>query len=164
MADESLALASIALIGSRTVFDERGHAYTLYTLRVATADGDSYNITRRFSDFRELARSLAERHKTVGDAASPPDLPKSILSAGWFSGQTTISPEFVARRKKGLHGWLQALLAALPADDSVLVGAMGGQRTQAFCVMTSSSLAARGRSRRRPRVANKGRYAQDGLE
>ena len=45
-----MSLASIALLGSRTVFDERGHPYTLYDLRLTTADGSTWAVEKRFSE------------------------------------------------------------------------------------------------------------------
>ena len=120
-----MSLASIGLLGSRTVFDERGHPYTLYDLRLTTAEGSTWSTEKRFSEFRQLSQQLTERHKSGGDAAAfaPPALPKEILTAGWFSGQS-LSPDFVKRREKGLRVWLRDLLAALPANDELLVGAL----------------------------------------
>ena len=134
------ALATVALTGSRTVFDERGHPYTQYELHVTSTTGQTRSVERRFQEFKELSQSLLERHKTAGDSVvAPPELPRSILSAGWF-GQTT-NPEFVRRREKGLHGWLQALCASLPADDMLLVGMLSPANAQRRTVGSPSSSA-----------------------
>ena len=125
------ALSSVALLGYRTAFDERGHGYTLYELRLSTAAGSTWSVEKRFTEFKEMALRLAERHKAANDASlpPPPEMPKSIVSTGWFGGHS-LAPEFVEKRAKGLHTWLQALLSSLPSDDPLLVEALEGQISQ----------------------------------
>ena len=143
---EAPQITSIALVASRTVFDERGHPYTVYQLRTTTASG-TWTVEKRFSEFSDLANALSERHRNAQQnqltadgitAVAPPDLPKNIRSAGWFGGNT-LSAEFVARREKGLNGWLQGVLAAVPADDELLVNAIAPPRMRRSFASASPS-------------------------
>ena len=145
-------ITSVSLVGSRTVFDERGHPYTVYELRTTTAAGNTWLVERRFSEFMDLSAQLSERHKvllqnqTSADSiatVAPPEMPKNIRSAGWFGGNT-LSQEFVRRREKGLHGWLQGVLAALPSDDELLIQALAPQNARRSAPSTPPAARLRG--------------------
>ena len=82
-----VSIAAIDLLGSRTVFDERGHPFTLYELKLTTEDGSVWTVERRFSEFRALAAAITDRHKASSATDTsmmppPPSIDKNILSAG----------------------------------------------------------------------------------
>ena len=82
-----VSIAAIDLLGSRPVFDERGHPFTLYELKLTTEDGSVWTVERRFSEFRALAAAITDRHKASSATDTsmmppPPSIDKNILSAG----------------------------------------------------------------------------------
>lgn len=95
----------LRVVGHRSDVDERGSPFTLFQIRIV-ADGLSWVVERRFSEFKKLdglVRQRAIEHLGGNKDASalPPTLPSSILSSGFFT--SSVNAEFVKRRVAGLQ-------------------------------------------------------------
>lgn len=115
---------------SKTVFDERGQPYTLYSF-ACQCENYKWIADKRFDDFKKLAKELSERHKLrtrdpeQDPEPPPPELPRQIVSAGWLTPLSGVqNPDFVRKRGAGLETWLANCVAVLPEGDDLLLDAL----------------------------------------
>ena len=96
----------LRVVGHRSDVDERGSPFTFFQIRIV-ADGLSWVVERRFSEFKKLdalVRQRAIEHLGGGNkdpSALPPTIPSAILSSGFFT--SSVNAEFVKRRVAGLQ-------------------------------------------------------------
>eukprot|EP00416_Gambierdiscus_australes_P039796 CAMPEP_0171099276 /NCGR_PEP_ID=MMETSP0766_2-20121228/51009_1 /TAXON_ID=439317 /ORGANISM="Gambierdiscus australes, Strain CAWD 149" /LENGTH=236 /DNA_ID=CAMNT_0011558857 /DNA_START=72 /DNA_END=779 /DNA_ORIENTATION=+ len=88
-----MAGTSVCFVGYTTV---EGH--TTYIIKVSNAEGDTWNIQKRYREIRELHDELRQRH---GDTLPP--FPGKRL----FGNQ---DPAFIASRQVGLQAYLEGVL------------------------------------------------------
>ncbi|KAI0355450.1 glycoside hydrolase family 18 protein [Trametes cingulata] len=92
------AITSASVVGHTTASVPRPHI--LYNIEVKTADGKTYTVSKRYSDFVAL-------HDTLNDPGSLP--PKRIL-ATTFVPSAWLDDTLIAERKAGLSAYLTGLL------------------------------------------------------
>jgi hypothetical protein len=84
--------------------------YAIYTLTITLDGRDSYEISRRFSQFHELMDQLIKDHAAVKEIPFPP---RKLLG--------NLAPKTVEKRATELQEWVNALLAH--SDDTIKTAA-----------------------------------------
>eukprot|EP00914_Ancora_sagittata_P011711 GHVO01022656.1.p1 GENE.GHVO01022656.1~~GHVO01022656.1.p1 ORF type:complete len:186 (+),score=39.19 GHVO01022656.1:181-738(+) len=100
-----MSLIGVEILGYRTADD----GYTEYRV-LLTEDGLSREVSKRYSQFREMHEYLKERYAVAASQNFPPKL---------FWGNTSVGA--LSRREVGLQSYLSAVLADpnISADDTV---------------------------------------------